>query len=73
MSSSMWIAQNLSRLVCVVTAYLCILTNTAIASGVYSTISTDLKNTKQLICTNVKYAYSEKGFGNNEVPLQAIS
>ncbi|XP_042905110.1 glypican-6 [Parasteatoda tepidariorum] len=70
MASEMYLSVNLNRFLCVSIIYLFTYLRFTTASTVLSTVSA---TSKELACTNVKYAYSLRGFNNLEVPIQAIS
>lgn len=68
---SMCPSENLNRLLSIA-IYLFVFTYCT-ASGVHSTISSNPKGAKELVCTDVRYAYTARGFSNNDVPIQPIS
>lgn len=47
--------------------------NSIQSSDVLSTVTSSSKVSSDLACTNVRYAYTERGFNNHDVPLRAIS
>ncbi|GFS79735.1 hypothetical protein NPIL_66111 [Nephila pilipes] len=72
MASSMCVSSNLCRLLCIA-VYLLVSMYCVKSSGVISTVSSHLKSSKDILCTDVRYAYTAKGFSNSDVPFQAIS
>lgn len=66
---------NFSRLV-YTALYLCTLVHivrTSEISDVLSTVQPLSRDSRDLACTNVRYAYQKKGFSNSDVPVKAIS
>ncbi|GFX72165.1 hypothetical protein TNCV_1954411 [Trichonephila clavipes] len=72
MASSMCISRNLRGLMCIA-VYLLVSINCVKSSGVLSTVSSHLKSSKEILCTDVRYAYIAKGFSSSDVSFQAIS
>lgn len=75
MTLSMWITTNLPRLV-YIALYLCTLVFSTLTSeiiDVLSTVEPLSRDSRDLACTNVRYAYQKRGFSNSDVPLKAIS
>ncbi|GFR23101.1 hypothetical protein TNCT_335751 [Trichonephila clavata] len=72
MASSMCISSSLRGLMCIA-VYLLVSIYCVKSSGVLSTVSSHLKSSKEILCTDVRYAYTAKGFSNSDVPFQAIS
>lgn len=56
--------------------YLCtlvLIVRTSEVSDVLSTVEPLSRDSRDLACTNVRYAYQKRGFSNSDVPLKAIS
>ncbi|XP_055925582.1 glypican-6-like [Argiope bruennichi] len=72
MATRMCISGNLTGLVCIA-IYLLVSMYCVKGSGVLSTVSSHPKSSKEITCTDVRYAYTSKGFSNSDVPFHAIS